>query len=111
MSKKNYNKMSGPSNEVITGTQNVVIEDEVVNNEQKEEKEEKEEKVIGVVCNCDKLNVRKKPNAKSEVAAIIGKGVEVEIVNSDSTEDFYLIRGINQFVNGYCMKKYISIKE
>lgn len=105
MSKKNYNKMSGPSNEVITGTRNVVIEDEVVNNEQKEEK------VIGVVCNCDKLNVRKKPNVKSEVAAIIGKGVEVEIINSDSTEDFYSVRGINQFVNGYCMKKYISIKE
>ena len=105
MSKKNYNKMSGPSNEVITDTQNVVIEDEVVNNEQKEEK------VIGVVCNCDKLNVRKKPNVKSEVSAIIGKGVEVEIINSDSTEDFYSVRGTNQFVNGYCMKKYISIKE
>lgn len=105
MSKKNYNKMSGPSNEVITDTQNVVIEDEVVNNEQKEEK------VIGVVCNCDKLNIRKKPNVKSEVVAIIGKGVEVEIVNSDSKEDFYSVRGTNQFVNGYCMKKYISIKE
>lgn len=105
MSKKNYNKMSRPSNEVVTDTQNVVMEDEVVNEEQKEEK------VIGVVCNCEKLNVRKKPNIKSEVAAIIGKGVEVEIVNNDSTEDFYSVRGTNQFVNGYCMKKYISIKE
>ena len=105
MSKKNYNKMSRPSNEVVTDTQNVVMEDEVVNEEQKEEK------VIGVVCNCEKLNVRKKPNVKSEVAAIIGKGVEVEIINSDSTEDFYSVRSVNQFVNGYCMKKYISIKE
>lgn len=105
MSKKNYNKMSKPSNEVVADIQNVVIEDEVVNEEQKEEK------VIGVVCNCEKLNVRKKPNVKSEVAAIIGKGVEVEIINSDSTEDFYSVRGVNQFVNGYCMKKYISIKE
>lgn len=105
MSKKNYNKMSRPSNEVVAETQNVVIEDEVVTEKQKEEK------VIGVVCNCEKLNVRKKPNIKSEVAAIIGKGVEVEIVNNDSTEDFYSVRGTNQFVNGYCMKKYISIKE
>lgn len=105
MSKKNYNKMSRPSNEVVVETQNVVIEDEVVTEKQKEEK------VIGVVCNCEKLNVRKKPNVKSEVAAIIGKGVEVEIVNNDSTEDFYSVRGTNQFVNGYCMKKYISIKE
>ena len=105
MSKKNYNKMPRPSNDVVTDTQNVIIEDEVVN------KEQKEEKVIGVVCNCEKLNVRKKPNIKSEVAAIIGKGVEVEIINSDSTEDFYSVRGTNQFADGYCMKKYISIKE
>lgn len=105
MSKKNYNKMSRPSNDVVADTQNVIMNDEVVTEEQKEEK------VIGVVCNCEKLNVRKNPNAKSEVVAIIGKCVEVEIVNSDSTEDFYSVRGTNQFVNGYCMKKYISIKE
>ena len=49
---------------------------------------------------------------------MIGKGVEVEITTIPSTKDFYPVtvkvndsESEDQYVNGYCMKKYISIKK
>ena len=116
MAKKNYNSMSKTTNRVEE-----TIETKQVNEETKVEETKEVKKLFGVVSNCEKLNVRKHPNIKSEVESVIGKGVEVEITNIPSTKDFYpVIVKVNesedslsedQYVKGYCMKKYISVKE
>lgn len=112
MAKKNYNSM--PKTAKNVDEQNTT---KPVNEETKVE-ETKEVKKFGVVSNCEKLNVRKHPNLKSEVEAVIGKGVEVEITTIPSTKDFYPVtvkvndsESEDKYVNGYCMKKYISIKK
>ena len=63
---------------------------------------------IGVVVGCDKLNVRKYADIKSDVVVVIAKDSEVEIFEDSSTDDFFSIV-TSDGVNGYCMKKYISV--
>lgn len=68
--------------------------------------------VIGVVVNCEKLNIREKPSLFAEVLCVINKGEEVEIIEEESTDDFYaVIYGGNKSVSvtGFCMKQYIKI--
>jgi hypothetical protein len=72
------------------------------------------EAVIGVVVNCEKLNIRADANKTAEVLCIINKGEEVEIDEEDSTDDFYaVIYGGNKSVSviGFCMKQYIEINK
>ena len=112
MAKKNYNSMSKTAKNVDEQSTTKPV------NEETKVEETKEVKKFGVVSNCEKLNVRKHPNLKSEVEAVIEKGIEVEITNIPSTKDFYpVIVKVNesesedQYLKGYCMKQYISIKE
>lgn len=71
--------------------------------------------VIGVVSNCVRLNVREKPNIKSDIVCVISKDSEVVIDEDKSTNAFYYVYVSNivekTHVEGYCMKKYISIKQ
>ena len=64
----------------------------------------------GVVCKCDRLNVRKKPAADSAVVCIINKGTSVVINEEKSTKDFYAV-DVNPHTSGYCMKKYLAIEQ
>ena len=131
MAKTNYNKMSSNAKEdvaPVTETTSLDVENTVAETEAPEveitadtEPEvdatanaETEEllDVIGVVCNCAKLNVRQDPDIKSDVVTVISAGDEVVIDTEDSTEDWYSVcvdRGSN-YEFGYCMKKYISVK-
>lgn len=59
----------------------------------------------GTVSGCSYLNVRKEPNITSEVVAILDKGDTVNIDLTKSTNEFYAVDG------GYCIKKYIIIKQ
>jgi hypothetical protein len=70
------------------------------------EPEPPEAPVYGVVSNCEKLNVRRRPAKKSEVVTVIKAGTEVAIVSSKSTEDWYYIA----LWEGYVMKEFITIK-
>lgn len=65
----------------------------------------------GVVANCERLNVRTNPSATAAIDTVIEKGTEVEI--ADSNGDFYFVRKdhTTESFNGWCMKKFISIKE
>lgn len=114
--KKNYNKMSTEkvkveATEVIEETSVVVPEvaETVVEDTVVETVPEKKIK-IGVVTNCEKLNVRTNPHPTAHVELVINKGTEVEIVRSEG--DFYFVRKDNTTngFNGWCMKKYISVK-
>lgn len=58
--------------------------------------------VIGVVCNCDQLNVRKEPNKNATVIDIVKAGTEFKIEGESGI--FYKVD------KGYVMKDYISVK-
>lgn len=62
---------------------------------------------LGVVANCNKLNVRKEPNAGSEIIAVLDKGNQVEIVGESN--GFRKVKIDDTF--GWCMSFYIEETE
>ena len=111
MSKTNYSKMSRKTEEVvepIIGIDLAKQPDETV----------VEEVVIpapkiGVIVDCAKLNVRKKPNTNADVLTTIDKGTEVEIDEKFNNKEFYKISAATtgvKFFSGFCMKKFIELK-
>ena len=109
MAKTNYNKMSNKPKEDVKNEIEVVVEETETEAPTPEKKPAKKVK-IGVVSNCSKLNVRTNPHPNAHVELIIDKGTEVVIDGSEG--DFYFVRKDNTTngFNGWCMKKYISIK-
>lgn len=95
MSKNKENKVVEPATEVVNDTP--VVEKEVA-------------VYIGKIRDCDKLNVREEPTVESKVLCKLDKLSEVQIDKSNSTRDFYRII-TSTGINGYCMKKYMSIKK
>ena len=76
-----------------------------------EESQKIEEAVqtVGFVDNCECLRVRKESNVDSEELCIISKLSEVVIDLDNSTDYFYKVK-TSEGVEGYCMKKFITIK-
>lgn len=76
-----------------------------------EESQKVEEAVqtVGFVDNCECLRVRKESNVDSEELCIISKLSEVVIDLDNSTDYFYKVT-TSEGVEGYCMKKFITIK-
>lgn len=113
MSKTNYNKMANKANvepEVVE-TGSLEIEQTTTEIEEPVAKKEPKNKVKkGVVVDCVKLNVRSNPHPNAHVELTIDKGTEVEI--TDSNGDFYFVRKATatEGFNGWCMKKFISVK-
>lgn len=68
------------------------------------------EPIIGHVVDCKKLNVRKDPDADAEILGTLPVGAEVLIDENESTDDFYNICAASGF-EGFCMKKFIEVKE
>lgn len=64
---------------------------------------------FGFVTDCEKLNVRKKPNIDSEVLFELPRLTEVVIDETKSTEEFYKICEVSG-MEGFCMKRYISVQ-
>ena len=80
-------------------------------NEVKETKEIKQEPVMtmGVVINCDKLNIRKKPDFNADVVGMVDVGTVLTIDVTGSTEDFYKVR-IKSGMFGFCMKEFVEVR-
>jgi len=74
-----------------------------------DEKTDAYDKVIGVVSDCDSLNVRSEPNIECDVVGVLRSGSEVIIYDKETAEDFYKICTSAGF-DGYCMKQYITLK-
>lgn len=126
---KNYSKFSQkkenvnleeifPETEAVEAdTEQELIMDPVVEAEAEqaqeivEESQEVEEAVptVGFVDNCECLRVRKESNVDSEELCIINKLSEVVIDLDNSTDYFYKVT-TSEGVEGYCMKKFITIK-
>lgn len=62
----------------------------------------------GIVVDCARLNVRKKPIANAEVVYIIERWAKVIIDEENSTKNFYKVC-TEVGVEGYCMKQFIKI--
>ena len=63
---------------------------------------------MGVVINCDRLNVRKGPSKQTNPASTISKGTIVEIV--EELPDWYKITAANGNIKGYCMSEFIELR-
>ena len=70
--------------------------------------EAKPEPKIGSVVDCIMLNVRKEPSIESEVLCEISWSTELMVYEDESTDEFYKICTASG-IEGYCMKKFISI--
>lgn len=83
--------------------------EEIAEVEENQSPESVEEIEMGIVVDCDKLNVREEPNANSAVLSIIERSTEVMIDESESTDEFYKIC-TETSIEGFCMKKFIAIQ-
>lgn len=73
--------------------------------------EEKVEQIsiVGIVTDCEKLNVRKEPRATANVVCEIPVNSEVTIFEDESTSDFYKVCTAAG-AEGFCMRKFIRTK-
>lgn len=76
------------------------------------EESPKKESKVGIVANCEKLNLRRSPLKDSDGANIITEllpGVAVVIDEDESTPDFYKVI-TEDGREGYCMRQFIEVK-
>ena len=72
----------------------------------------KKESKVGIVANCEKLNLRRSPLKDSDGANIITvllPGVAVLIDEDESTSNFYKVT-TEDGLEGYCMRQFIEVK-
>ena len=64
----------------------------------------------GIIANCSKVNIRKEPVKGDNVISVLEAGAKVTIIVEDGNPDWYkvVIKGKK---TGYCMKKFISVKQ
>ena len=116
MSRHNYSQYSKQNNqtaEVEIEETNAVIEnaepqvDAVEETVETVETVSQPEKVVGVVANCSKLNVRATPDATADVVCVIDVNSEVEIDVEKTTADWVSVCTTTG-IEGYCMRKFIE---
>ena len=64
---------------------------------------------IGVVIDCDRLNIRTQPSPMAAVVCTVERGEKLAIDKSESTDLFYKVYA-EIGAEGYCMKQYIEIE-
>lgn len=64
--------------------------------------------VTGIVTDCVKLNVREDPSSTATILGTITAATELIVSKEESTEDYYKIC-TSVGLEGYCMKKFITI--
>lgn len=105
---KNFNKSFNKFKEVIK----TPVEKNIENVEDVEittENVVEGKNLIGIVAGCKLLNVRSKPEPDAEVLTIIPEESLVTIIDTHTSLDFYEI--LIGDLKGFCMKKFIEIKE
>lgn len=85
------------------------IEEPVVEEAIEETSEEIQLEVIGTVEGCELLNVRSKPEADAEIVTVIPVDSIVTVSDVNASPDFYKV--LIGDLEGFCMKKFIKIKE
>lgn len=111
MGNKNYSKhfkFNNNRNKNANNEEDKAVITEAINTVTPINEEVESEFVTGIVTGCKKLNVRKESNKNSDILCVIDESSEVMVFHN-STEDFYKVTTASG-VEGYCMKKYITIK-
>lgn len=72
--------------------------------------QEEPKKVSGIVVNCNRLNIRTKPSINSQPVGNVTVNSEV-IINLNQSNDEWLKVITKDGVEGFCMKKYVKIKQ
>ena len=68
-----------------------------------------ENNTTGIVVDCEKLNIRNKPNMNGEIICVVAKGSIVIIYETESTDEWYKVCAENG-AEGFCMRKFIEVK-
>lgn len=110
MSKHNYSNYSKPKTKPVDHESETVIEDQTVAPEVTAvpEPEVSETRLIGLVGNCARLNVREEPSTMANVVVVLEAGSEVQLTSEESIAGFYKVTTADGR-EGYCMCDYISI--
>lgn len=98
MSNKNY------EDQVLADSVEIIEDEPVI------ETEEINHELYGVVTNCLRLNIRKKPDKDSSVVVVVTCLDELKIDTDTSTDDWYAVCTASG-IEGFCMKKFIAIKQ
>lgn len=64
----------------------------------------------GLVVNCEKLNIRLKPNLESRILLVVEEGTMLTINPVRSTHNWYSVK-LDDETYGYCMRDYVAIDE
>lgn len=67
------------------------------------------EPIIGIVANCEKLNIRLRPNVEAIAICMVHAGDELMIDLANSTDDWFSVC-TSIGVEGFCRKEYLEIK-
>ena len=65
-------------------------------------------KLKGLVVNCKKLNIRKKPSINSEPVCVVEENAEL-LIGQIGTEEWYPVT-TKDGIKGFCMSKYVKIE-
>ena len=109
MREKNFNNEK--SERGLQREVDIVEEAAVESLDQTLEETPKKESKVGIVANCEKLNLRRSPLKDSDGANIITEllsGVAVVIDEDESTPDFYKVT-TETGLEGYCMRRFIEL--
>ena len=109
MREKNFNNEKPDRG--LRATASIVEEAAAEPVDQPVEEAPKKETKVGIVANCEKLNLRRSPLKDSDGANIITEllpGVAVVIDEDESTPNFYKVT-TETGLEGYCMKQFIEL--
>ena len=109
MREKNFNNEKPDRG--LRATASIVEEAAAEPVDQPVEEAPKKETKVGIVANCEKLNLRRSPLKDSDGANIITEllsGVAVVIDEDESTPNFYKVT-TETGLDGYCMKQFIEL--
>ena len=103
MAKKKIENENVETPEIVNSEETANANEDVVTPKKPEKK-----KVIGVVSDCVKLNIRNRPEDKAKVLVEVPVLSELEIDKEKSTEKWYKVTTTSG-VSGFCMKKFVAI--
>lgn len=112
-SKKNYSKMYSAEEEQTVVETPVEATEEVpipMPEEKPVPKKKQAKTVTGTVVNCAKLNVREQMFVKAPVLCVINSSAEVKVFAEENHPEWVHVV-TEDGVEGFCMKKYIAIKQ
>lgn len=87
-----------------------MYKDDMLNGTHEPKNHDKAEEIeIGLVTDCDKLNIRERPTVESPVVCEVVCQAELVIDEKGSTEQFYKVC-TDAGIEGFCMREFITIQ-